>query len=256
MTKLVVYYRVSDTPAYKDKKKPVYVNNETCLANFLKNFCPENLHVIADSVNDQTGEFLNKIRKKYAFDVEHVQNKSGSKTFSHVFHLALQNMDGDIVYFVEDDYLHLPRSKELLLEAFKETEADYVTLYDHPDKYVNSKDGGPNPFIKHGGELTRVIKTSSSHWKKTNSTTLTFAARVRTLREDQKEWKRCVSSNVPNDFLVFVRLNKSRFFYRPFKRKRILIHPVPGRATHGEADFLTPFCDWESVAELKKKDSS
>jgi glycosyltransferase involved in cell wall biosynthesis len=253
MEKLLVYYRISDIPAYKDKKKPGYVNNETCLANFIQNFCPEKLCIVADSVNDHTKEFLHRAGSQYGFELEHVENRSGSKTFAHAFLLALKQSDDAIVYFVEDDYLHLPGSKELLVEAFRETKADYVTLYDHPDKYRNSKDGGPNPFVKHGGEPTRVIKTSSTHWKITNSTTLTFAARVGTLREDQREWRKCASSRVASDFLTFIRLNKSRWFYRPFKNKRVLIHPIPGRATHGESDFLSPFCDWESVVREQKK---
>ena len=40
-----------------------------------------------------------------------------------------------ILYFVEDDYLHLPGWLDVLLEGFSIPEADYVTLYDHKDKY-------------------------------------------------------------------------------------------------------------------------
>lgn len=247
MPELYVYYRISDTPAYSVKSKAPYVNNENCLVNFLDNFRPDNLHIIADSMNDRTASFLKSIGETHKFSLDHVHNRSGSMTFSYVFHLALRHKDEDIVYFVEDDFLHLPGSKGILMEAFRETKADYVTLYDHPDKYIDRKAGGPNPFVKKGGEPTRVITTTSTHWKTTNSTVLTFASRVKTLKADEREWKRCVSTKVPNDFLVFTRLNKSRFFYRVFKIRRTLIHPIPGRATHGEVAFLTPFVDWESV---------
>jgi transaldolase len=36
--------------------------------------------------------------------------------------------------------------------------SDYVSGYDHPDKYIDSDQGGDNPFIKDGGEITRVLK--------------------------------------------------------------------------------------------------
>ena len=50
--------------------------------------------------------------------------------------LVVQNMVvGEWVYLVEDDYLHLPESKARLVQAAEAGIADYLTLYDHPDKY-------------------------------------------------------------------------------------------------------------------------
>ena len=253
MERLHVYYRMSDTPAFSVKQKPPYINNENCLVNFVENFDPDDMLIIADSVSESTKSFLDGAGKKYGIPVEHVSFKSGSKTFARAFDLALGLDDEEIVYFVEDDFLHRKGSKKILLEAFRETGADYVTLYDHPDKYIDRKAGGPNPFVKHGGEPTRVITTTSTHWKATNSTVLTFASRVGTLREDVRVCRRCVRPKVANDFLAFTRLNRSRFFYRIFSSRRTLIHPVPGWATHGESAFLTPYVDWEAVAAGNSK---
>ena len=47
---------------------------------------------------------------------------------------------------------------------------------------------------------------------------------------------------------LFTRLVKARFFYRPFRKKRTLIGPVPARATHGELEFLSPLIDWNSMS--------
>ena len=57
-------------------------------------------------------------------------------------------------YFVENDYLHHSNARNILLEGFT-VGADYVSLYDHPDKYLNANEGG-NPFIEDGGEVTKV----------------------------------------------------------------------------------------------------
>lgn len=248
MSRLHVYYRISDTPAYRVKQKLTGVNNENCLNNFIRNFQPDRMTIVADAVSAESESMLKKTASLHDFETIFLQNRNGSLTFGHVLDFALRHNGDDILYFVEDDFLHLPGSKRLLLEAFRETEADYVTLYDHPDKYIDRKGGGPNPFVRHGGEKTRVIVTNSAHWKRTNSTVLTFAVKVSTLRADEKVWRRCIRHKVPDDFLAFSRLGKARFFYRPFGKKRTLIHPIPAMATHGERAFLSPFVDWEAVS--------
>ena len=50
-----------------------------------------------------------------------------------------------------------------------------------PDKYIN----GINPYITENSEVTRVYLSKYCHWKLTNSTTMTFAAKVRTLKDDE-----------------------------------------------------------------------
>jgi copper homeostasis protein CutC len=61
---------------------------------------------------------------------------------------------------------------------------DYVTLYDHPDKYLNPIEGG-NPYCEGRSEFTRVYFGSNSEFKLNNSSTMTFAAKVKTLKDDQ-----------------------------------------------------------------------
>ena len=58
MKDLVVYYRTSDAGYPKDK--PSYVNNFSCLYNFLKEFPFKSVNIIvmADNVSDETKEKL------------------------------------------------------------------------------------------------------------------------------------------------------------------------------------------------------
>jgi hypothetical protein len=51
--------------------------------------------------------------------------------------------------------------------------------------------------------------------------------------------------------MTFIKLTKALFFFRPFKKKRTLIHPIPARATHGGTAYLSPFIDWGAVARLE-----
>lgn len=141
--------------------------------------------------------------------------------------MAVQEPDDEVVYLVEDDYLHRDGATRIILEGIDR--ADYVSLYDHPDKYMIPS---PNPLVKEGGEETRVILTASTHWKFTNSTTMTFAARARTLKEDQQVMRQCCQRpDMPLDFQMFMLLGQNG---------RRLISPIPGKATHCDP-FPSPF---------------
>ena len=55
---------------------------------------------------------------------------SGAGTFNLALDMALKYDDEEIIYFVENDYLHLRNSDKILEEAFS-LGASFVTLYDH-----------------------------------------------------------------------------------------------------------------------------
>jgi hypothetical protein len=237
---LNVFYRLSETNA--NKRRLDMISNKACLDNFLKEFSPEQTTIIADNVNDDTLKWL----ETYSFKSLHRTSLGNSGSFWFSFNLAQNLPSDDYVYFVENDYIHKPKSRSVLLEGLNM--ADYVTLYDHPDKYVD----GINREIKNGGEKTKVILTSSSHWKYTNSTTLTFASRVSLLKKDAFVFKLftvgIIKRNLP--FLKVLQAKRIprdyRIFYFLIKFKsRTLISPIPGYSTHGESEFIAPLIDWE-----------
>jgi hypothetical protein len=178
-----IFYRISDN-SYK-KTKPEYVNNEACLRNFCNVFADyiTDFVMIGDSINSETEEMIYKYIDKNQVEITNFGN--GAESFNYCLDKALLYADEEIIYFIEDDYIHLNGSPEILLEGFNVPISHYVTLYDHPDKYKNKNQGG-NPYIELNSELTRVFITKSCHWKLTNSTTMTFAAKVKTLKEDLK----------------------------------------------------------------------
>jgi hypothetical protein len=143
--------------------------------------------------------------------------------------------DDEIVYFLEDDYLHKAGSQKILEDGF-ELGMDYVTLYDHPDKYLNPIEGG-NPYCEGRSEFTRVYLGNNSHFKLTNSSTMTFAAKVKTLKDDQTILRKWTNGTHPHDFQMFQEITKTG---------RRLISPLPGYSTHGETRWLTPLINWEN----------
>lgn len=224
-----IIYRISD--AGYNKIKPDYINNENCLKNFVSVFGNENLYIIADNCSEPT---LNMI-EKYVIpsNIEKVSVGHGAGTFNLALDKALTWDDDEIVYFLENDYLHKPGSDKILEEGFS-VGYHYVALYDHPDKYIN----GANPFVEDGGEVTRLMLTDSCHWKITNSTTMTFAARVSTLKQDESVLREFTSGTHPNDFYMFLALRD---------KQHGLITPVPGYSTHGETAWLSPLTDWSKI---------
>nr|QBK93664.1 MAG: hypothetical protein LCPAC404_03680 [Pithovirus LCPAC404] len=182
------------------------------------------MYFIADNVEDETYEYL----KKLCYNNQIFRTNLGNTgSFKFALDLALKNNDEDVIYFVEDDYLHREGSEKVLLEGFEK--ADYVSMYDHPDKYMSPS---PNPFVKNGSELSRVFLTKSTHWKKTNSTCMTFASKVKTLKEDYK-----VFIDLWHSFRIFTHLNN--------EKGRTLITPIPGYSSHCMTEFLAPLIDWE-----------
>lgn len=230
-----VFYRISDA-GYK-KIKPDYINNETCLNNFVTKFANmSNIKVIADNVSDDTYNMICKYVDKE--NITKVSIGHGAGTFNLALDMALKLPSLNYVYFVENDYLHKDDSWEVLREGIH-IGFPYVTLYDHIDKYIPKHQGG-NPFIESdGGEHSKVYLTKSCHWKITNSTTMTFASTVKDLQQDEPILRKWTTQAHPHDFNMFLELGKNN---------RYCISSVPGYATHGELKWLAPLTNWEEVA--------
>jgi len=224
-----IIYRISDT-GY-NKIKPDYINNENCLLNALDMFSTEKHDwlIIADNVSQATTQIL----EKYVLNIKHVSVGHGAGTFNLALDEALTYDDNEIVYFIENDYLHKLGADRILEEGFG-LGYHYVALYDHPDKYIN----GANPFVEDGGEVTRVMLSKSCHWKLTNSTTMTFASQVKTLKEDESILREYTSGSYPRDFEMFISLRE---------KQHGLVTPIPGYSTHGETAWLSPLTDWSLI---------
>jgi len=228
-----IIYRISD--AGYNKVKPEYINNENCLRNATEVFKDADWLVIADNVSKETDLMIQKYVPKS--DIYYASVGHGAGTFNLALDTALNYDDDEIVYFIENDYLHKPNSIEVLEEGFN-LGAAFVALYDHPDKYIGPERGG-NPFCQGGAEDTRVYLSKSCHWKITNSTTMTFAAKVKTLKDIEPILRKHTSGTHPNDFRMFLELRENN---------RILITSIPGYSTHGETAWLSPLTDWSTYA--------
>ena len=248
-----LYYRISDN-SYPKQKLPGADKN-TCLLNFLKAFRDiifskdildgkqkPAMTIIADRCNDETLKMVN------ATGLPVLKTDLGNAGAVHfAIDLAIQEChDGELVYICEDDYLHLSNASQLLREGM--LHSDYITLYDHPDKYTNLYDMG---------EISKVVRTNSSHWRYTVSTCMTFGAKVSILKKDVDVFKKHVgvidgNCEHPSDHDIFCELKE---------RGRKLTVPIPGAACHTDLTFsgmigalmIDPWAIQTMIVELEDK---
>jgi hypothetical protein len=67
---------------------------------------------------------------------------------------------------------------------------------------------------------------------------MTFAAKVKTLKENESVLREYTSSTHPNDFQMFLDLRS---------KNKLLVTPIPGYSTHGETAWLSPLTNWNEV---------
>ena len=123
----------------------------------------------------------------------------------------------DTVVFLEDDYAVSP-NWTLFLEEGLEL-AEYLSLYDHPDKYSNLYKSIP----------CLLFKQPRRHWRTTPSTTNSYAMKKQTLMRDMDIHERySLGVRVSRDHEKFLEL---------WNVGRKLITCIPAAWSHEELDM-------------------
>ena len=223
-----IIYRISD--AGYNKVKPDYITNENCLKNFCNVFYDHiyDIQVIADNCSDATIDMINKYTDP--INIERVSIGSGAGTFNYALDKALQWPDDTLVYFVENDYIHLQNSPKII-ENMIQMGASYATLYLHPDKFMSPSQGGNPEVDTDGGYTTRIYRGKTELYAMFNSTTMTFAATVGTLLDDEAILRKYTEGTYPRDYEMFLALRS---------KGKALLCPLNAYATHGETAWLAP----------------
>jgi hypothetical protein len=214
------------------RSRPKWFNKIKVFENFKNTLNSElvNYTIVYD-------EFYGSLDKTFLAKENNVEViKCGSESDSFLFTLDViqsRNFDDDtIIYFLEDDYLHLPGWCNIMLEGFT-IGSHYVTLYDH------------NFFIA-SGYLCEIFTTPSSHWKATAATTNTFACKYKTLLEDLGVHKKHSIHGVKEQEGYHFSRDHEKFLELQ-QQQRYLISPIPGWSTHCHSNHLSPVIDWEQI---------
>ena len=208
-------------------KSPIdSVDSRLTFYSLLESFSPGEVICIADNASEQQCLFF--AENSCCF---YRSSKGNSGSFRLAIDLARLH-PADIYYFVEDDHLHLPDQKSYLaagLEYF-----DFISLYDHPDKYQSRC---------YPGLQRKLLATAVGHFSSSPSTVMTFACKADTLHRARDILLEPVftgeSLKVPRDHDMFIDLANKGF---------TLGTSIPGRSTHCERQWLSPYVDWRAYA--------
>ncbi len=216
------------------KHRPEWFSYESCFRS-LYNQDP-GLTVFFDGAPETVPEYISKT------DVTTVFCENGgseTKSFRSLLTFLQKQAwpNNEIVYIVEDDYLHRPEALKILQEAFDETNADYITLYDHPDKYI------PGYFDKYAPGFSHILFFSRScHWKTIPSTTNTFATRYKTLMDDMEVHMKFSPEDEKTS------RDHEKFHALWTLRDRNVVSSMPGFSSHTEMMLMSPCFDWAGLS--------
>lgn len=183
------YYRISDN-SYQKEKLPG-IGKKECLENFLSIFGTRNVLIVADNCSSETIKYIDSLgvdRK--------ISTLGNAGSLRWCLMDAINELNEEYVYFVEDDYLHHKDADKMLLDGFSLDDTSYTTFFDHPDKYTEH----------YGYGETSKVYYNKHHWRLTQSTTMTFIAKMDSLKKHWKIWDEYTSDNHPHDHHIFTKI--------------------------------------------------
>lgn len=239
MSRVTFFYRSTGPDRFP--RRPEYFDKLNCLRSFLLAFRHVAPRAAVVFLNDgPVPEEREGLMRRFG-SVILLPGIGNSPSFRRCVASALALNDGELAYFAEDDYLYVESAFARMLDVFDTIpRADYVTLFDHKDRYTRRDDAR--------GGYSRLFVAAGQHWRTVESTCMTFGARVRRLRSDAWVLKLgTVPRRRPKDRLMWRLLQGQHLFTWKYP-KRMLLGPVPSLATHMDTAGLAPLVDWAAVS--------
>ena len=230
MKKIEIISRHCEFSKFSENRERVNgFSKEACYKNLKKtlNRNTSNLTFLMDGKLNK--HFLNNEKE---FRVENIEGGSQAKSWDSTLNYVRERNfnDDQIIYFVEDDYLHLDNWSEILLDGF-EFNIEHISLYDHLDKYKL-------PLYK--TLQSKILIGKKCHWRSVPSTTLSFSVKFKNFKKYFDIYKKFnfVNEGKTKDHEMFLEL---------WKNGSNLITPIPGYASHMDLAWLSPMIDWEKI---------
>jgi len=217
-----IFYRHYNVTASKDHVRPEGFSYEKCFDNLLEtieNHPNVKLTVMMDGIKE--GTFL----ENYSGEIYEFKGGSDANSFFETVRYAkAQDLNqNDLIYFLENDYLHIDNWVEKVIDLFSTFQGlNYVSLYDHNDKYF---------LPMYDNLVSKIIVTSKHHWRTTPSTCGSFIITKQILDEDF-------------DILSTMTGDHNKFLYLNSTRSRFVLSPIPGLSTHCMNGLMSPTINW------------
>lgn len=226
--KIHIFYLHYEITGTDGKLRPYWFDYEKCFVNLLNTIEEKNveLHVVMD------GKIENNWIKKYQdkYTAHETGKRVGPMTAVYMMEViySLRNTMGekDLIYYLENDYLHINGWVDKILEIFQTFDnLDYISLYDHNDKYF---------YPMYDDLVSKIFVTKTHHWRTTPSTCGSFVISKKLFEQDYD-----ILSTMEGDHNKFLWLNENR--------NRFVLTPIPGLSTHCIDGLLSPTLDWKHI---------
>ena len=183
-------------------------------------------------------EFISNIKKVNAKNKKVTNNQMSNMSNIHKSLLVAKNQCSDLVYFVEDDYLHQ-----------RETFDEMIFSYERISSQLNKElilCPADYPYLYTKIDFTNIFLGTHKHWRKVEETLCTFLTSKIML---QKYWDQFISM--------------CQFEHYPFEKplhdiykSEYCLSPIPSLAIHltniNSIFGLSPNTDWKKIWEENK----
>ena len=213
---------------YNSKKNDVDQMQKQLNRSYLNN------SIISLNIN----EFKDKIKKVNAENKDVTENQVSNMSNIHKSLLIAKRQCADLVYFVEDDYLHLKDAIGEMIFAYEriasQTNRELILC---PTDY---------PYLYTKIDSTNIFLGSTKHWRVVGETLCTFLTSSNML---QKHWDKFISM--------------CQFEHKPFEQPlhdiyklEYCLSPIPSLALHctnvNSIYGLSPIMNWKKIWEENK----
>lgn len=229
---LTILYRVCDKIETLHLPRPFGLDKKTiiqiCFKSVINSFPNSNIVLICDDCSEQT---IEKLKEIGGDNIKGILNEDlkPEGSLKRAFSFAKELDDNAVVYFCEDDYLHL--NCGFLTDIAKMGLVVHPT--DYPDQY---KEGRIFPSY--------IYLYKSSYFRTINTTTFTFMCLAKFIKDNY-------------NYLISIGNDDSKLsilFGYPSSPNNMLVSPIPSLSAHLHIGTIPSFINWEAeVNKLKEE---
>ena len=187
---------------------------------------------------DRVHKVFSESKHPYEF---HALEERGWNSSGHAQFDRGRASEADLVYFIEDDYLHYPTAIDEMVHAYKTFKRNLgveIALhpYDDPDNYLPL-------FI----DECRIVLGKNRHWRTNKYSTFTFMCNPEIVR---KFWSRfyTVATEYMTEWGEKNEIQEGTTINHLWRWEVKLFTPIPSLALHmGYERQLDPFIDWKAL---------
>ena len=194
-----------------------------------------NMNIRNSLISLNINEFKSNIKKINAQNNKVTENQMSNMSNIHKSLLLTKHQSKDLIYFVEDDYLHQSDAIQEMIFAYERLSSQFNReLFLCPADY---------PYLYTKAEPTNVFIGSNKHWREINETLCTFLTSKVII---DKYWEKLIS------MCQFEHYPFEQPLHEIYKKEKCL-SPIPSLAIHftniNSVFGLSPNIDWKKIWE-------